>query len=99
MDEIINKLNSLTISEPTIKTDIDDLCDNLSMLKINTDIDKPTLEVFTASVKETIEKTETKPVKELVSIIKSQIYLLGKILAMRGRCFFEQKYDIPKYIF
>lgn len=99
MDEIINKLNGLTISEPAIKSDLDELCDNLSMLKINTDIDKPTLEIFTASVEETIKQTETKPVKELVSIIKSQIYLLGKILSMRGRCTFEQKHDIPKYIF
>jgi len=98
MDDIINKLSKMSIEEPSVKNDIDEICIGFSLLKVS---EKPELNQEIKQVINEINETldEEKPVKEIIKNVRNKILEIGRILMQKERCFVPPVYSSPKWIF
>jgi hypothetical protein len=94
MDDIINKLSKMSLEEPSIKNDIDELCIGFNLIKIS---NKPEVINVINEINETLD--EEKPITEIIKTVKNKLYEIGKILMQKERCFVTQTYLSPKWIF
>jgi hypothetical protein len=93
MDDIINKLSKMSLVEPSVKDDIDQLCIGFSLIKVS---DEQVTKVIN-EIKDTLE--EEKPVQDIIKTVKNKFLEIGKILMYKERCFVPQVYTSPKWIF
>ncbi len=94
MDDIINKLSKMSLEEPSVKNDIDELCMGFSLLNVS---EKPEIINVIKEINETLD--EEKPVKEIIKTVRNKILEIGKILMQKERCFVPPVYVSPKWIF
>jgi hypothetical protein len=94
MDDIINKLSKMSLEEPSVKDDIDELCMGFSLISVS---DKPEVNKVINEIKDTLE--EEKPVQEIIKTVKNKFFEIGRILMQKERCFVPQVYSSPKWIF
>ncbi len=94
MDDIINKLSKMSLEEPSVKDDIDELCLGFSLLKVS---DEHKVTQVINEIKDTLE--EERPVQEIIKTVKNKFLEIGRILMQKERCFVPQIYSSPKWIF